>query len=103
MKKIFSFLTIALIAICAFSFASCSSDDDDEKFSTSDVIGTWVTTSVQTSDGIWVDLTNPLYAVLMLISKVMVLILVGDLLAMEQERGNSKAIRLQLMLMVKYT
>lgn len=61
MKKIFSFLTIALVAICAFSFASCSSDDDDEKFSTSDVLGTWVTTSVQTSDGIWVDLTNPLY------------------------------------------
>lgn len=62
MKKIFSFLTIALIAICAFSFASCSSDDDDEKFSTSDVVGTWVTTSIQTSDGTWVDLTKPLYA-----------------------------------------
>ena len=62
MKKFFSFLTIALIAICAFSFASCSSDDDDETFSTSDVVGTWVTTSVQTSDGNWVDLTKPLYA-----------------------------------------
>ena len=48
MKKIFSFLTIALIAICAFSFASCSSDDDGDgskDINVQEVVGTWTCTA----------------------------------------------------------
>lgn len=61
MKKIFSILAIVVVTMCAFSFVSCSGDDDD-KLSTADVVGTWMTTSIQTSNGTWVDLTNSLYA-----------------------------------------
>lgn len=59
MKKILSILTIVAVTMCAFSFVSCSSDDDDN-LSTADVVGTWMTTSVQI-DGKWVDLTSSLY------------------------------------------
>lgn len=59
MKKILSILTIVAVTMCAFSFVSCSNDDDDN-LSTADVVGTWMTTSVQI-DGKWVDLTSSLY------------------------------------------
>jgi len=59
MKKILSILTIVAVTMCAFSFVSCSNDDDDN-LSTADVVGIWMTTSVQI-DGKWVDLTSSLY------------------------------------------
>ncbi len=62
MKKILSFLAIVMITMGAFTFTSCSSDDDKELFTTADVVGTWVTTAIQTSDGSWIDLTSYLYS-----------------------------------------
>lgn len=57
MKKLLSLLTLAFICICALSLTSCSDDDDDIK--TENVVGTWVTTAAQKSDGTWVDITLP--------------------------------------------
>lgn len=63
MKKVFSFLAIVMVALCAITFTSCSDDDDNKSgISTSDVVGTWVTTSFQADNGTWVDLSNPLYS-----------------------------------------
>ena len=61
MKKIYSIFAFVLLTTCIFSLTSCSSDDEDG-LSTSDVVGTWMTTSIESSDGKWVDLTNKLYA-----------------------------------------
>lgn len=64
MKKIFSVLFIVIVTMCTFSFVSCSSDDDDNSssnISTTDIVGTWMTTSIQTSNGKWVDLTSSLF------------------------------------------
>lgn len=60
MKKLLSILAIVVVTMCAFTFVSCSSDDDDN-LSSADVVGTWMTTAMQTSDGTWVDLTSSLF------------------------------------------
>lgn len=60
MKKIFSVMAIMFaVVISTAVFSSCSDDDDDKQGITKeDVVGTWMTTAIQTSGGTWVDLTN---------------------------------------------
>lgn len=50
------------VVFSSVAFSSCSSDDDDNYgFTKADVVGTWGTTAIQTSDGYWRDLTSFLY------------------------------------------
>ena len=64
MKKVLMFMAIMIaVVFSSVAFSSCSSDDDEDKygFTKADVVGTWETTAIQTSDGYRVDLTSFLY------------------------------------------
>ena len=41
MKKYFSFIAFAMMAVFSLAFVSCSDDDDEKTGSSSELVGTW--------------------------------------------------------------
>ena len=54
MKKIYSILMLAMMAMCVFTLSSCG--DDDNEFSSKSVIGTWRWTDPE-DEGDWLQYT----------------------------------------------
>lgn len=55
MNKIFRFLTLAVVAVCSLSFASCGDDDDDDDNNNNTVVAPGAPTSVdEVSGNTWV-------------------------------------------------